>query len=58
LTKKLVLQACFVKKPLQKRFYRGNSPVLFDRLEEFIVKKEEVAPVLGKGVCVIKWGAL
>jgi hypothetical protein len=57
LTKKWAFWGCLVKKPLQKRFYQKNSPVLFDKLEEFIVQKEGVR-MLGKSVCVIKWGEL
>jgi hypothetical protein len=34
LTKNWAFLACFVKKPLQKRFYHKNSPVKLDKHEQ------------------------
>jgi hypothetical protein len=48
LTKKWAFWACLVKKPLQKPFYRKIRLSLFDKLEEFITKKQEGCAYAGK----------
>ena len=48
----------FSQETFTKTLLSKNKLALFDRLEEFIVKKEKVARMLGNRVYVIKWSEL